>query len=118
MKIFKKPTLKFLSLNKTSFLFFCFLTLIVINGFSTKSWAQNDTKYYRDITELKDIDSVGMAFEYFKLKTESALNTHNSIKAAYYLELRAYGKFKMGFPLESEVLGTQALQLLDKVKTP
>ncbi|WP_282122122.1 tetratricopeptide repeat-containing sensor histidine kinase [Algibacter mikhailovii] len=102
--------------KSTSFLFFCLLVCHIIGLISSKGWAQSDLEYYKVISELKNMDSVGMALVYFKTQSKKALQKQDSIKAAYYIELMAYGQFKMGFPLESEVLGINALSILDGVK--
>ncbi|MFV9551438.1 tetratricopeptide repeat protein [Algibacter sp. PT7-4] len=108
-----------MKVNKTSFLFFWFVSINVycVLNHNLLSQTNNDSTlfYYKTITELKDVNYIGKSFEFFKKKADYSLSIQDSIKSAYYLELIALGQFKMGFPYESEATSINALQLLDKV---
>jgi tetratricopeptide (TPR) repeat protein len=103
--------------NKTSFLFFWFLTIntFVCLGYNLFPQTVQDSTlfYYNSIIELKDVTYVSRSFQFFDKKVDEALLSKDTFKAACYLELLAYGQFKMGFPYESEANSIKALKLLN-----
>ncbi|MCH4552654.1 tetratricopeptide repeat-containing sensor histidine kinase [Aestuariibaculum lutulentum] len=105
-------------MNKKVFLLLFFIGLQGI--FCLKISAQqiqDSTKiYYKAITEFKDVNLSTKAFDYFKKKVTKALNDNKPEKAAYNLELIAYGQYTMGFYDQSEQLIIESLKLLDKVE--
>ncbi|MCR8668111.1 hypothetical protein NO995_10490 [Aestuariibaculum sp. M13] len=105
-------------MNKKVFLLLFFIGLLGI--FCLKISAQqiqDSTKiYYKAITEFKDVNLSTKAFDYFKKKATKALNDNKPEKAAYNLELIAYGQYTMGFYDQSEQLIIESLKLLDKVE--
>ncbi len=73
--------------------------------------------YYQSITEIKDKNHAIKAFSFFEKKAEQAMLLHDTINAAYYLELISLGQYKMGFPYECESTIIKAYSLLNAVES-
>jgi len=107
--------------KKYSFLFFCFITVntFCVFNFNLISQTTKDSTlfYYHSITEIKDKNHTIKAFNFFEKKTEQSMMLHDTINAAYYLELISLGQYKMGFLYECESTTIKAYSLLNAIES-
>ena len=91
-----------------------------ISVFNSNFWSQTTQDstlfYYNSILDVKDVTLTSKAFEFFNKNYEKVLKQHDTVRAAYFLEIIAFGQFKMGFTHERELIAVSALSLLENVK--
>ncbi|MBD0825357.1 tetratricopeptide repeat-containing sensor histidine kinase [Aestuariibaculum marinum] len=102
--------------NKVLLLFFIGLMCFWSSEFAAQQKQDSTQIYYKAIKDFKDINLSTKAFDYFQRKVDKALEDNKSEAAAYYLELIAFGQYRMGFYDQSEQYTIQALKILDSVE--
>ncbi|WMI64731.1 hypothetical protein RBH94_11745 [Aestuariibaculum sp. YM273] len=102
--------------NKVLLLFFIGFMCFWSSEFAAQQKQDSTQIYYTAIKDFKDINLSTKAFDYFQRKVDKALEDNKSEAAAYYLELIAFGQYRMGFLDQSEQYTIQALKILDGVE--